>query len=259
MPPIILKPPAPTPITKVTLPETFFGWLNVTRRVGGRFTYYGDAAGPGATTDEVERRVFNTGAEVTFKLSQLWPGVHDQLLDLDGLRHIIEPSINYVYMPTPNAQPPQLPQFDYELPSLRLLPIEFPEYNSIDSIDSENVMRFGLRNTLQTKRDGRVEDLLDWQLYTDWRLRPNTNQETFADLYSDLSLLPRSGIKLESQTRLDLNTGSWNMLLHAPSHSSPTMSGAGPSAIFICAMISALRPPRSGKATTSLPARSSFG
>ena len=59
-----------------------------------------------------------------------------------------------------------MPQFDYELPSLRLLPIEYPEYNSIDSIDSQNVLRFGLRNQLQTKREGQVEDLLDWQMYT---------------------------------------------------------------------------------------------
>ena len=199
---------------QIVLPETFFGWLNVTPRVGGRFTYYGEAGGPGATTDEVERRIFNTGAEVSFKASRLWPGVRSDLLALDGLRHIVEPSVNYVYVPTPNAQPPQLPQFDYELPSLRLLPIEFPEYNSIDSIDSQNVLRFGLRNRLQTKREGSVENLLDWQLYLDWRLKPRSDQETFGDLYSDLTLAPRSWIILESQTRLDVNTDNWRMLLH---------------------------------------------
>lgn len=200
---------------QITLPETFFGWLNVTPRVGGRFTYYGEAGGPGATTDESYRRVFNTGAEASFKLSRLWPGVRNSLLDLDGLRHIIEPSIDYVYVPSPNVHPTQLPQFDYELPSLRLLPIEFPEYNSIDSIDSQNVMRFGLRNRLQTKRDGgAVEDLLDWQLYLDWRLKPQANQQTFNDLYSDLSLAPRSWIILDSQTRFDINSDSFRMLLH---------------------------------------------
>ena len=200
---------------QITLPETFFGWLNVTPRVGGRFTYYSEAGGPGATTDETDRRVFNTGAEVSTKASRLWPGVRNSLLDLDGLRHIIEPSIDYDYVPTPNVRPTQLPQFDYELPSLRLLPIEFPEYNSIDSIDSQNVMRFGLRNRLQTKRDGgTVEDLLDWQLYLDWRLKPQANQETFNDLYSDLTLAPRSWIILESQTRFDINSDSFRMLLH---------------------------------------------
>ena len=199
---------------QLTLPKTFFGWLNVTPRVGGRLTYYTESSGPGINTEEETRGVFNTGAEVSFKASRVWPGVKSGLLDLDGIRHIIQPSVNYVYVPSPNVHPTQLPQFDYELPSLRLLPIEYPEYNSIDSIDSQNVLRFGLRNQLQTKREGQVKDLLDWQLYTDWRLRPRTDQRTFADLYSDLSFAPRSWITLESQTRLDLNTGNWNMLLH---------------------------------------------
>ncbi|HXS68991.1 MAG TPA: hypothetical protein VN761_09125 [Candidatus Polarisedimenticolia bacterium] len=199
---------------QITLPETFFGWLNVAPRAGGRFTYYSEATGPGATTDEQTRAVFNTGGEVSFKASQVWPNVKNALFALDGLRHIVEPSVNYVYVPRPNVLPPQLPQFDYELPSLRMLPIEFPEYNSIDSIDSQNVLRFGLRNRLQTKRNGQVEDLLDWQLYADWRLKPRDDQRTYGDLYSDLSFLPRSWLRLDSQTRLDLNTGNWRMALH---------------------------------------------
>jgi len=199
---------------QLTLPETFFGWLNVTPRVGGRFTYYTASSGPGINTDEETRGVFNTGAEVSFKASRVWPGVKNNLFDVDGIRHIIQPSVNYVYVPSPNVHPTALPQFDYELPSLRLLPLEYPEYDSIDSIDSQNVLRFGLRNQLQTKREGQVVDLLDWQLFTDWRLRPRSDQRTFADLYSDLSFAPRSWITLESQTRLDLNTGNFNLLLH---------------------------------------------
>jgi len=199
---------------QITLPQTYFGWLNVTPRVGGRFTYYGEAGGPGATTEEAYRKVFNTGAEVSFKASRTWAGVENQFLDLDGVRHIVVPSLNYVYVPTPNDRPTQLPQFDSELPSLRLLPLEFPEYNSIDSIDSENVLRFGLQNKLQTKRAGQIEDFLDWEVLTDWRLRPRTNQSSFADVYSDLTFKPRSWLTLQSQTRFDPNIGRWRMLLH---------------------------------------------
>src|ERR1051326_5094228 len=95
----------------------------------------------------------------------------------------------------------ELRQLDYELPSLRLLPIEYPDYNSIDSVDSQNVMRFGLRNKLQTKRQGQVEDVVNWDLYTDWRLKPDHGQTTFADLFSDLVVRARSWLKLESLTR----------------------------------------------------------
>jgi hypothetical protein len=64
--------------------------------------------------------------------------------------------------PSPSTPPSQLPQFDSALPSLLLLPVQLPDYNNIDSIDSENVIRFGLRNTLQTMRDGQLDKLLDW-------------------------------------------------------------------------------------------------
>jgi lipopolysaccharide assembly outer membrane protein LptD (OstA) len=196
---------------QILLPHTFFGWLNVTPRVGGRFTYYSEASGPGATTDEQYRGVFNTGAEVSFKASRLWEGVENKLFEVDGLRHIVEPSANYVFVPSPTTLPNQLPNFDYELPSLRLLPIEFPDYNAIDSIDSQNVIRWGLHNKLQTKREGKVANLVDWNLYTDWRLKPNSTQTTFSDLYSDLYLKPRSWLTLESLIRYDIGGGELRM------------------------------------------------
>ena len=205
---------------QITLPETFFGWLNVTPRVGGRLTYYSavDVEGAGTTfrtNSDTYRGVFNTGAEVSFKASGLWPGVRSKLLDLDGVRHIIEPSVNYVFVPKPNVTPNQLPQFDPELASLRLLPVDFPEYNSIDSIDSENVLRFGLDNRFQTKRKGDVDDFLSWQLVTDWRLRPRQGQPTFADIYSDLVFRPRTWVSLQSQTRYDIQTEHWRLAFHA--------------------------------------------
>ena len=196
---------------QVLLPETFFGWLNVTPRVGGRFTYYSEASGPGATTDEQYRGVFNTGAEISFKASRLWPEVQNKLFEVDGLRHIIEPSANYVFVPKPSATPNQLPAFDYELPSLRLLPIEFPDYNAIDSIDSQNVIRWGLHNKVQTKRDGQVSNLLNWDVYCDWRIEPRSDQTRFSDVYSDLNFKPRSWLALESLVRYDTAGHDWRM------------------------------------------------
>ncbi len=199
---------------QLLLPQTFFGWLNLTPRVGGRLTYYSQSEGPGGTNDSHTRGVFNTGAELSFKASRVWPALESRFFDLDGLRHIVEPSLNYVYVPAPNYHPSQLPQFDYELQSLRLLPIEFPDYNAIDSIDSQNVLRLGLRNKLQTKRQGEVSNLASWDLYTDWRLRLRQDQTTFADLYSDLVLKPRSWLTLESLTRYDIEQSEFRLAFH---------------------------------------------
>jgi len=199
---------------QVVLPRTLFGWLNVTPRVGGRFTYYGNTPATGVGADELYRGVFNTGAELSFKAARTWPAATNRLLRLDGLRHIVQPSLNYVYVPTPNRRPPELPQFDTELPSLHLLPIEFPDYNAVDAVDSQNVLRCGLRNRLQTKRGGQVENLLDWELFTDWRLRPRADQTTFADLYSAWRFCPRPWLTLDSQMRYDLDQGRWRLAFH---------------------------------------------
>ena len=202
-------------LQQVVLPWTFFNSLNVTPRVGGRFTHYEEASGPGAYSREENRGVFNTGAEISTKASRLWPGARSRFWEVDGLRHIFQPSVNYVYVPRPSVAPRELPQFDYELPSTRLLPIEYPDYNAIDSIDSQNVLRLTLRNKLQTKRQVGVDNLVNWALYTDWRLNPRAGQGTFADFYSDLDLRPFSWLTFNSELRYNLNNSQWREANHS--------------------------------------------
>lgn len=200
---------------QLTMPWTFFNWLNVTPRVGGRFTYYSSQnLTNGMPSSDVVRDVFNTGAEVSFKVSQLWAGATNSLLQVDGLRHIIEPSANYAFVPDPSVPPAQLPQFDSAIPSLVPLPVNFPDYNSIDSIDAMNVVRFGLRNILQTKRGDGLEDLLNWNVMLDWRLDSRRDQNYFDDVYSALSFRPRSWITFESQLRYDLDGGNLDLAFH---------------------------------------------
>ena len=99
--------------------------------------------------------------------------------------------------------------------------MEFPDYNNIDSIDSQNVIRLGLHNTLQTKREGQIDNLADWNLWIDWRLNPSSNpnnldepfspQQTFSDLYSEFKLKPRSWVTFESRSRFDVNNSDLNL------------------------------------------------
>jgi len=202
------------------LPKTYNGWLNITPRIGGRFTHYGATEGRGKTTASSERYVFNTGIELSTKFSKLMPDVQSELLDLDGLRHIVKPSINYVFIPRPNRTPGELDKLDNEITSPNLLPFEMPDYNAIDNIDSQNAVRLGLRNIWQTRRKGHIDDqqaraideLIEWNLYTDWRLDPNANQNTFADVFSDLRFRPRNWIELQSNHRYDLDNSMWRLM-----------------------------------------------
>jgi LPS-assembly protein len=115
--------------------------------------------------------------------------------------------------------PSQLPQFDsLQTNALYLIPIEFPDFNAIDSIDNQNVIRYGLRNRIQTKRNGQVDNLLSWAVYTDWRLKPLAGQTTFSDVFSDLELKPRTWLTVSSQLRYDIGQDAVNL-----SHSQITL------------------------------------
>ncbi len=199
---------------QLLLPRTLGGWLNVTPRVGGRFTWYGEQEGRDTALEATDRWVFNTGAELSAKASRLWRGAESRLLDVQGLRHIVEPSVNYVFVPDPSVEPPRLPQFDDELNSFRLLPVDFPDYVAIDSINAQNAIRFGLRQRLQTRRDGVLENLLHWNLLLDWRLDPRPDQRTYGDLYSELEFRPRSWLLFSSQIRHDFNESTLRLAYH---------------------------------------------
>ena len=199
---------------QLLVPKTYFGWLNVTPRAGGRFTHYGEIEGLSGMPAERDRWVLNSGVDVGTKASRVWPAIHSDRFDIDGLRHVVEPTVSYVYVPRPDKTPVELPQFDRELITQRLLPLQFPDYSQIDSVDSQNTVRLGLRNRLQTKRDGQVENLVHWAVLTDWRMRPRTDQSTFADIYSDLDYAPLRWLVLTSETRFDVSTREFREANH---------------------------------------------
>ncbi len=200
---------------QIYLPKNYGGWLNVTPRIGARFTHYGESSGLGTTKNSSERYVAHTGVEISTKLSKMMPKFDSKLLGINnGARHILQPSVNYAFIPKPNRVPNEIDQFDYEITSPRLLPIELPEYNAIDNIDSKNVLRMSLRNRLQTKRDDSIVDVFDWDAYTDWRLNPTSNQNTFADAFSDTYLRPRHWLTLNSNLRYDVDNSLWRTYAH---------------------------------------------
>ena len=196
---------------QITLPKTLFGFLNVIPRGGVRYTHYGEPAGLDDITAPGNRWVFNTGGEITWKASAMWKEVSNRALDVNGLRHVIQPSVNYTFIPTPNLKPRQVPQFDYRVPSFELRPIEFPDDNSIDTLGYRNVIRLSLFNILETKRDSGVQQFVNWQLYTDWNLSKQESFETtFSDVYSRLSFQPTSWMGYGSILRFDVADGRLN-------------------------------------------------
>jgi hypothetical protein len=156
------------------LPQRY-GFLSLVPRASYRATYYSETDAGG---DEL-RRIPGAGIEVSFQAAKVlsererWYG--------KGLRHKIEPYADYIYEDS-STTPNQLLQFD-----------------DVDNLMDENKVQVGLRNVLQTKRDGRLARFIDLDLYTYYLVEKNGATDDFEFLHIDarMPLTKRTMIDME--------------------------------------------------------------
>lgn len=174
-----------------SLPQHLFGWLNLTPRAGIRGTYYSQSGSfitpangdttldpvsgelividptPGQnplntpspnlqTKGAVFRAVANYGIEASTKFSRTFERIQSRWLGLDGVRHVVEPYVNYSGVYNAGPPPEDIYQFDRVVPSTQLLPLDFPQFTAVDSIDTWNIVRIGTRQRVETRRDNRT-------------------------------------------------------------------------------------------------------
>jgi len=161
---------------KLYYPTRHFGFLNLIPRAGYRATYYSETVEWSSVTQAVSvvttnlapatqtnvtsvardlgsdvRSLVELGLETSFRAFKVLS--NDENMFGSGLRHVVEPYANYTFIPEPNLTPANLYQFD-----------------SIDRLGEKNTLRFGVRNRYQTRRDGRVDDIMDLDLFTTYDL-----------------------------------------------------------------------------------------
>jgi hypothetical protein len=196
-------------------PNTYFGWLSVVPRVGFRLTYYDETRDLGKTPlipsdnnplipdfldvdlkqpvqygGNTIRTVFNGGVEASFKVSREWEGAQNSSLGLDGLRHIIQPFTNFSWVSSSNSNPASILQFDRYQPSTQLRPIDFPQFTSVDSIDSWTIWRLGVRNRLQTRRDDMTVSWLDVETYIDVNFDNPFDKTQYSNFFNKINFTP---------------------------------------------------------------------
>ena len=207
-------------------PHQYFNFLSLTPRIGGRFTYYSDdnqnitdtTGNTGLTSNKIldpkARLAANVGLEGDFKISRTWLNVSNPNLGIDGIRHVVEPFFDAEYAPSPTVSPNDIRGFDDRLYSTQLQPLDWTEYNSIDSIDREAVLRFGMWNKVQTKRDGTNYDLFTVQTYADADFDHNfsaaTPDNTMSNLFNDLRFNPLPQLQFQSLSSLALDSKGYN-------------------------------------------------
>lgn len=186
----------------LSYPMKYFGWLNIIPRAGLRETYWSKRAQSETvdingvpTTVKTElnkgtwRTVLFTGAEFTTKISKVMY-VQSNFWDINQLRHVIEPRINYAYQPDPTMKAEDLLDFG-------------------DLAYKDNHFDLGLRNKLQTKRGTNAWDLVDLNITSTYYPDKETNaiysgeDRSFTNIYSKLELRPFDWIAMDMDSSFD--------------------------------------------------------
>jgi len=161
-------------------------FLSLVPRVGYRATYYSQTANDGGGK---YRQIPSAGMEISFQASKIisertrWYG--------QGLRHKLEPYLDYSYQNSSVA-------------TNRLL-----QFDGVDQQRDGNTLKVGLRNVLQTRRDGRLSRFLDLDLYTYWLVEKNGAEHDFDDLYIDARVPLAKRVMLDAEGRFDWYEGSF--------------------------------------------------
>ncbi len=182
---------------RVSLPMKI-SFLQIKPFVASRQTFY-DTADNGQNS--IVRTIFYSGADLSTKFFGIYKVKSNFLgLDINGLRHIITPSVGYLYTHTPTIPLSNLRQID-----------------TVDSITRGNTASLSLSNKLQTKRNGQSVDFVDFLITTDYVLDPksglnqngilfdpgNKLHSQYSDILFRLTVLPYSWLYFYSDATLE--------------------------------------------------------
>jgi LPS-assembly protein len=141
-----------------------------------RGNYYSKNAGG---EENIYRQVIGGGAEATTKFYRIWDVQSNALgLDINKLRHILQPNIRYDSVRMRSVYPRELFQID-----------------AIDAIDDKDVIKVGFDNRLQTKRffgdQEKTVNIVSYNTYMTYAFKEETmGGSTFLTWENELEFRP---------------------------------------------------------------------
>ncbi len=168
------------------------GFIQFNPHIGGEETYYTRTAE--LSDRNLIRGMFRASLDMTTKFYKVWD-YHANFagLNIDRLRHVITPTVTYLYQYRPTFPAGDLNQFD-----------------AIDDLYRIHQFEFGLENQLQTKRSGQIVDLLRVLITTIYGLKGTTGLRAFNPFDSTLDFLPTDWFTFHNDNEFDYHAGHWN-------------------------------------------------
>ena len=167
-------------------------FIQLTPFVSSRQTFYSEGLNG---TSIAPRTIFSSGANLSTKFFRTFDVKNNFLgMDINGLRHVITPTIDYNYSHTPTVLGTSLKQID-----------------DVDAIlTSSNTTTFTLSNKLQTKRNGASVDFVDFLISGIYSYKPKGQGEgKFGDYLFRLIFIPYSWVRIDADATYKHSTLSW--------------------------------------------------
>ncbi|MDD3887029.1 MAG: putative LPS assembly protein LptD, partial [Victivallaceae bacterium] len=195
-----------------------FDWLTVVPRAGVKMTVYSNSSKTPVSSEDLVKMFlasqrqnlvplfFNNydndggslvrfagelGLEASTKFYNSWEDVKNTWLRVDGLRHIVQPFMNYTYIPEPTQDRENIYYFD-----------------DIDRLTKQNFVRLGLNNRLQTRSGSGISDIMSMTNYIDMYMDSAEGENNLGNFCTILSAKPFAGLTLS--TLFDIDAGGNN-------------------------------------------------
>jgi LPS-assembly protein len=161
--------------------------ISVTPVAGGRLTHYGRAEGG---RSDYTRWLGEVGfdASVVAHRDFEWK---QPMLGIDGLRHVVEPVVQYRWVPSADRGRAFIPAIDRPAFITRLQPLGLADRRDIDALEEIHALRLGLNNLLQTRREGYgSRQLLEFNLAGDFYFADRLDGRDYSTLQAEFRLTP---------------------------------------------------------------------
>jgi len=180
-------------------------WLTFRPVAGVRTTGWSDGLnGQGAATKVIGQAGFDVEGLFTGSWSVDAPN-----WGINGLRHSARPLFQYRVMPGADREVGVVPMTQRAVSVSVLEELDLADRLDAASTTDRQSMRFGIRNTLET-RDALKgsRELLRADLFTDWRQGPTDAETGRTDLLGSLSVSPATWLTLNSSVRMPNGGGA---------------------------------------------------
>lgn len=180
-------------------------WLTFKPVAGVRATGWSQGINGNGTTAKV---IAQTGFDLEGLATGSWNVVGSKW-GVDGLRHSVRPVLQYRIMPGAGREIGTVPMTQRAISGSALEEIDLADRLDPAATTDRQVVRFGLRNTLET-RDAvaGTRELARADFFADWREGPTDAETGRSDLHCAISLTPAPWVTLSSGLRLPNGGGA---------------------------------------------------